>query len=202
MAKRAIRVTLAVLIFVVLVAAGLATYYLVRVKPIIRAGKQQGIIASVPDRPAVGGFGFTLEGGAKKTLADLRGKVVVIDVWATWCGTCRYTMPDTIALRNKYPRESVEVIGLDVDDKGWDKVKPFLQQHPEINYTMAVSSPAPSFLLQSIVDLNPLGKVSALPTVFVIDREGRVAGKFIEAGHEAEIDNLVASLLKNGDGPR
>jgi thiol-disulfide isomerase/thioredoxin len=174
----------------------LAAYYVVRVKPLIRAGKQQGVYTDVPVRSLVDGFGFATENGQKRSIADFTGKVVVVDVWATWCATCRYTMPNIIALRKKYPHESVAVIGLDVDDEGWDKVKPFLQQHPEINYTMAVPSPAPSFLFQSIVDLKPLGKVSALPTVFVIDRRGRLAGKFIEAGHESEIDELVARLLK------
>jgi hypothetical protein len=98
-------------------------------------------------------------------------------------------------LRNKYPAESVAIIGLNVDGEGWAKVRPFLQKHPEINYTIALPSPAPSFLLQSIVDLKPLGEVSAIPTVFVIDRQGRLAGKFIEAGHEHGIDDLVVKLL-------
>ena len=196
MAKRTLRVIIAVLILAVLTVGGLAAYYLIRVKPLIRAGKQQGIFTLVPERPSVGGFGFAVESGQKRSIEDLKGKVVVIDVWATWCGTCRYTMPSIIALRNKYSHESVEIIGLDVDDEGWAKVKPFLQKHPEVNYTMAIPSPAPSFLFQSIVDLKPLGKVSAVPTVFVIDRQGRLAGKFIEAGHEIEIDNLISRLLK------
>jgi thiol-disulfide isomerase/thioredoxin len=195
MAKRAVRATLVVLMGIVLLAAGAAGYYYVKVKPLIRAGKRQGIYADAATRISVGSFGFANEDGAKKTIADLNGKVVVVDVWATWCGTCIYTLPSIIALRNKYPDQSVEVIGLNVDNEGWAKVKPFLQKHPEINYTMALPSPSPSFLLQSIVDLRPLGEVSAIPTLFVIDRHGRLAGKFIEAGHEIEIDDLVATLL-------
>lgn len=179
----------------VLLAVGAVAYYLARVKPLIRAGRQQGIYTSVPVRPSVGGFGFATENGAKKSIADLKGKVVIVDVWATWCGTCIHSIPSIVALRNKYPDKSVEVIGLDVDDDGWAKVKPFLQKHPEINYTVALPSPAPSFLLQSLVDLKPLGEVSAIPTVFVIDRQGRLAGKFIESGHELEMDDLVARLL-------
>ena len=143
----------------------------------------------------MGGFGFAAESGPGKTIADLRGKVVVVDAWATWCPTCIYTIPSIVALRNKYPAESVEIIGLNVDDEGWVKAKPLLLKHPEINYTIALPYPALPFLLQSIVDLKPLGEVSAIPTVFVIDRQGRLAGKFIETGHEHEIDNLVASLL-------
>jgi thiol-disulfide isomerase/thioredoxin len=195
MAKRAVRVILAVLILIVVLIAGVAGYYFARVKPLIRAGKQQGIYFSVQDRLSVGAFTFAGKSGVKTSIADLRGKVVIVDVWATWCGTCLYSIPSNVALRNKYPEGSLEIIGLDVDNEGWAKVKPFLQQHPEINYTMALPSPAPSFLLQSIVDLKPLGEVSAIPTVFVIDRQGRLAGKFIESGHEREIDDLVARLL-------
>jgi thiol-disulfide isomerase/thioredoxin len=196
MRKRILRVLFAVFVLIVLILGGLATYYIVRVKPLIRAGKKQGVYSLVPARSSVAGFGYALENGHKNSIADLKGKVVVVDVWATWCGTCRYTMPSIIALRKKYPPDAVEVIGLDVDDEGWDKVRPFLRKHPEINYTIAVPLPAPSFLFQSIVDLKPLGKVSAIPTVFVIDRQGRLAGKFIETGHETEVDNLVAQLLQ------
>jgi thiol-disulfide isomerase/thioredoxin len=195
MANRAVKVIVGVITLIVILAVGLAGYYFVRVKPLIRAGKQQGVYAYAPDRISVGEFAFATESGAKKSIADLRGKVVIIDVWATWCGTCLQSIPSTVALRNKYPETSLEIIGLDVDDEGWAKVKPFLQKHSEINYTIALPSPAPSFLLQSIVDLKPLGKVSAIPTVFVIDRQGMLAGKFIEIGHEREIDELVAKLL-------
>jgi thiol-disulfide isomerase/thioredoxin len=196
MARRAGRAILAVFVIMIVLAAGAAGYYYIKVKPLIRAGKQQGIYASAPSRLAVGDFTFAAENGARKSIADLRGKVVVIDVWATWCGTCLQTIPRLVELRNKYPEASLNIIGLNVDDAGWGKAKPFLKKHPEINYVIALPSPAPSFLLQSIVDLKPLGEVSALPTVFVIDRQGRLAGKFIETGHEREIDNLVAGLLR------
>jgi thiol-disulfide isomerase/thioredoxin len=195
MANRAVRAIWVAFILIAVLAGGAAIYYFARVKPLIRAGKQQGVFISVPDRVSVGEFAFTTENGVKKSIADLRGKVVIVDVWATWCGTCIHSIPDIVALRNKYPATSLEIIGLDVDDEGWAKVKPFLQKHPEINYTIALPSPAPSFLLQSIVDLKPLGEVSALPTVFVIDRQGGLAGKFIETGHEREIDALAARLL-------
>jgi thiol-disulfide isomerase/thioredoxin len=181
--------------------AGAAGYYFAKVKPLIRAGKQQGIYASAPNRLAVGEFTFAAENGVKKSIGNFSGKVVVIDVWATWCGTCLQSIPGIVALRNKYPETSLAIIGLNVDDEGWAKAKPFLKKHPEINYAIAVPSPAPSFLLQSIVDLKPLGEVSALPTVFVIDKQGKLAGKFIETGHEQEIDNLVAGLLSE-PGPR
>jgi thiol-disulfide isomerase/thioredoxin len=184
-----------VLMLVVLLVIGIAGYYFGRVAPLIRAGKQEGVYASVSARTSVASFGFETENGTHQSIAGLKGKVVVVDVWATWCGTCLYSIPKVVALRNKYHDKPVAIIGLDVDDNGWAKVKPFLQKHPEINYTMAVPYPASTFLLQSIVDLNPLGNVSAIPTVFVVDRQGRLAGKFIETGHEQEVDDLVAKLL-------
>ena len=141
------------------------------------------------------GFQFETMDGTRESIAGLKGKVVVVDVWATWCGTCLYSIPKVIELRKKYQDKPVEILGVDVDDDGWAKVKPFLQKHPGINYTLAVPYPSSRFQLKSIVDLNPLGNVSAIPTVFVVDRQGKLAAKFIETGHEQELDDLIARLL-------
>jgi thiol-disulfide isomerase/thioredoxin len=195
MANRIVRSVSVILVVLVLLAAGIAGYYFLRVAPLIKRGKLEGISALAANRPTVADFGFETAGGAHQIIANFKGKVVVVDVWATWCGTCLYSIPKVVELRNKYPDESVEIIGLNVDNDGWAKAKPFLRKHPEINYTVAVPYPAPSFLLKSIVDLKPLGEVSAVPTFFVIDRHGRLAGKFIELGHEQEIEDLVARLI-------
>ena len=196
MTNRTAKAAYLILTIIVLIALGLTGYYFGKVKPLITAGKREGVYSSVSSRPVVTGFGFKTLNGAPQTIANLKGKVVVVDVWATWCGTCLYSIPKIVALRRKYQDQPVEIIGLDVDDEGWEKVKPFLQTHPEINYTLALPYPASSFQLKTIVDLKPLGSVSAIPTVFVVDRQGRLAGKFIETGHEAEMDDLIARLLR------
>ncbi len=195
MANRTTKAAYLILLLILLIALGLTGYYFCKVKPLITAGKQEGIYSSVSSRPIVTGFGFQTQDGTRKAIADLKGKVVIVDVWATWCGTCLYSIPKIIELRKKYRDQPVEIIGLDVDNEGWAKVKPFLQTHPGMNYTLAVPYPASSFQLRTIVDLKPLGNVSAIPTVFVVDRQGRLAGKFIETGHEQEMDALIAKLL-------
>jgi thiol-disulfide isomerase/thioredoxin len=196
MARRAIKTVLIILAVVVLFAIGAAGYYFGRIVPLIKAGKEHGIYNAVASRASAAGFGFEIQSGARKKIADLKGKVVVVDVWASWCGTCIYNIPKIIALRTKYPDQSVEIVGLNLDDNGWAKVKPFLKKHPEINYTIAVPSPAPSFLIETLVDLKPLGSVSVLPTIFVIDRSGALAGKFVSSRHEQEIDDLVSKLIE------
>ena len=190
--KRALVIALAA---VVLAVAAAAAYYYGRIAPLIEAGKKQGTFSAESSRPSVAAFGFAAEDGTHRTIRDLKGRVVVVDVWASWCVTCIASIPEVVSLHKKYVGQPIEIIGLNVDDEQWDKIKPFLKRFPEINYTIAVPSPAPSFLLQSIVDLSPLGKVSAIPTVFVIDKQGRLAGKFIELGHAQDIDDLVSRLL-------
>jgi thiol-disulfide isomerase/thioredoxin len=195
MAHRIIRSVSVLFIVLLLLAIGVAGYYFLRVAPLIKRGKLEGVSAAATDRLSVADFSFETAGGAQKKIADFKGKVIVIDVWATWCGTCLSSIPKVVELHNKYLDKPVKIIGLNVDDDGWAKAKPFLEKHPEINYEVAVPNPAPSFLLKSIVDLKPLGEVSAVPTFFVVDRHGRLAGKFIELGHEQEIDDLVAQLI-------
>jgi thiol-disulfide isomerase/thioredoxin len=196
MANRLRKAALSGLALVIIISIGLAGYYFGRIVPLIKAGKQQGIYSAASDRRTVAGFGFETLNGLRLSIENLRGKVVVIDVWATWCGTCIQSIPRIAELHQKYRGRPVEFIGVDVDDDGWEKVRPFLKKHPEILYTIAVPYPVSAFQFKTIVDLKPLGNVSAIPTVFVADREGRLAGKFVGLGHEKEIDRLIELLLQ------
>lgn len=178
----------------VILAAAVVLYHAVLV-PRISAGKAQGQFLNQGSRQDVHEFGFETARGIQ-SLAALRGNAVVVDVWATWCPPCIVGIPRVAALADKYRGRPVRVIGLSVDKNGWADVRPFLQKHPEINYTVAVPHPRPSFQLVTIVDLKPLGSVAAVPTVFVIDREGKLAAKFVGDDRYQEIDTFVAALLR------
>jgi thiol-disulfide isomerase/thioredoxin len=108
---------------------------------------------------------FTLSDldGKSVAFADLRGKVVLVNFWATWCPPCRAEIPDLIKLQEKY-RDKLVVIGVSEDEIPPEEVKAFATAQ-KMNYPVVMSTPEMSTIFKG---------VSALPTTFVIDREGRV----------------------------
>jgi thiol-disulfide isomerase/thioredoxin len=102
------------------------------------------------------------------SLASLRGKVTIVNFWATWCPPCRAEIPDLIALQQKY-RDQLQVIGVSEDEGGAEVVRKFVADH-QINYPVAMTSPEFERLFPG---------VSALPTSFLIDREGRIVQKHV-----------------------
>jgi thiol-disulfide isomerase/thioredoxin len=106
--------------------------------------------------------------GHDVSLAAFRGKVIIINFWATWCPPCRAEIPDLIALQDKY-RDQLQIIGISEDEESADVVKRFAIDN-KINYPIVMTTPE-------------LGKrfpgVSALPTSFIIDRESRVVQKHV-----------------------
>ncbi len=100
--------------------------------------------------------------------ASLRGKVVIVNFWATWCGPCRAEIPDLVALQEKY-KDTLQVIGISEDEAGVDVVRRFAAEH-RINYPVAMTTP-------EIEKLYP--GISALPTSFILDREQRVVQKHV-----------------------
>jgi thiol-disulfide isomerase/thioredoxin len=113
--------------------------------------------AAVPD--------FTVRDleGRTISLASLRGKVTVINFWATWCGPCRAEIPDLVALQEKY-RDTLQVVGISEDEASPEVVKRFAGDH-HVNYPIVMLTPE----LEKIFP-----GVSALPTSFILDREARV----------------------------
>jgi len=106
--------------------------------------------------------------GRDISIGDFRGKVVLINFWATWCGPCRAEIPDLIKLQEKY-RDRLQIIGISQDEVGPSEVKRFAVEHG-MNYPIVMSSP-------EIEKLFP--NIGALPTSFIVDRELRLVQKHV-----------------------
>lgn len=131
---------------------------------------------------------FTLESnqGNKITLNDLKGKVLILDFWATWCPPCKAAIPKLIELYNKYQGQGVEVIGIALDDR--DKVIKLIKEMG-INY--------PVLFDDQVTSKNY--EIQSIPTLFVIDQKGKQVHKeigFSEEGFKA-IEAKVNELLKD-----
>jgi len=106
--------------------------------------------------------------GRPISMAALRGKVVIVNFWATWCGPCRAEIPDLVALQEKY-RDQLQIIGISEDEGGPEVVRRFVAEH-QMNYPVVMSTPELERKFPGI---------GALPTSFVIDREARVVQKHV-----------------------
>ena len=109
---------------------------------------------------------FTLETmeGNTFTLSDQRGKVVVLNFWATWCGPCRKEIPDFIELHKEMKSEGVIFAGISLDEEGWEKVRPYANDM-EINYPIMVDDGNVS---------SQYGPIRAIPTTLIINKKGQV----------------------------
>lgn len=122
--------------------------------------------------------------GKPLSLADVRGKVVFLNFWATWCGPCRAEIPDLVDLQSRY-KDRLQIIGLDVDDDDATEIQEFVNQNG-INYPVAI---APDELRMQY------GGIPALPTSFVLDTEGRVVQKHVGLWDPALYEMEIRALL-------
>ena len=127
--------------------------------------------------------------GAKVSLADLKGKVVVVDFWATWCVPCLGEIPGYIELQNKYGKDGLVIIGVSLDQAGPKVVKKFAKEKA-VNYTLVMGSTD---------DLDALtGKPGAdivVPTTFLIGRDGKLVHAKRGAMPHEEYEAIVKRAL-------
>ncbi len=90
-------------------------------------------VATIKDRKTAPDFSLTDANGAKMKLSDLRGKVVLLNFWATWCGPCVIEIPWFESFEQQYKSKGFEVVGVSMDEDGWPAVKPFIAEH-KMNY--------------------------------------------------------------------
>lgn len=130
--------------------------------------------------------------GATVRLSDYRGKVVLLNFWATWCGPCKIEVPWFIEFEQANKDRGFAVIGVSMDEEGWAVVKPFLAEW-NVNYRT---------LLGDSMIAQLYGGVDALPTSFLIDRDGRVAsahqGLIGKSTYQNEIQELLSAQPGGG----
>jgi thiol-disulfide isomerase/thioredoxin len=144
----------------------------------------EAVIRFIRDPDAAPEFAVRGLDGRTVNLAAARGKVVLLNFWATWCGPCRMEVPDLVELQKKY-QDQLQVIGLVIDDADEDAVRKFAKRYA-INYPVAMATDEMRF---------QFGGVPALPTSFIIDAQGRVVQKHIGLRDPELYEMEVRALL-------
>jgi thiol-disulfide isomerase/thioredoxin len=129
---------------------------------------------------------FKLVDGESRKLADYSGKVLVVDLWATWCRPCRQEIPHLIEMANEYREKGVEVIGLTTEDPESDAqmVRDFSQQF-KINYPVGWAEPISEQLMN--------GR-DGIPQTIIIGRDGRVKRHFVGFNRSISVPQMKAAL--------
>ena len=173
------------------VAAGLAValaWVVISGKGIFStAGEAAGPGACDPSaKPA--NFNFTLKDVNNKdvSLASFKGKVILLDFWATWCGPCKIEIPWFMEFQQKYKDRGLVVVGISSDDTQ-DKLKPFVAAQ-QFNYV----------ILQGLGrdDVHDaFGPIWGLPTTFLISRDGKVCRKHMGLAPKEQFEREILGLL-------
>jgi peroxiredoxin len=125
--------------------------------------------------------------GNAVTSDQFKGKVVVLDFWATWCTPCKAEIPGYIELQKKYGADGLVFVGVSVDTDGQQIVKRFIKDHA-INYTIVLAGDSD---IQTA-----FGDISMIPTTFIIDREGRIRDKKVGKEDADAYEKQILAVLR------
>jgi thiol-disulfide isomerase/thioredoxin len=130
---------------------------------------------------------FSLESLEGKTmrLSDFRGKAVLLNFWATWCGPCKIEMPWFVELQQKYGSQGLQVVGVAMDDASKEDIAKFAQDMG-VNYPVLIGKEAVG---------DSYGGIPALPETFFIGRDGKVVDKILGLRGKAEIEDAIKKAL-------
>jgi thiol-disulfide isomerase/thioredoxin len=136
---------------------------------------------------------FSLESLDGKTLrlSDFRGKAVLLNFWATWCGPCKIEMPWFVDLQNQYGSQGLQIVGVAMDDGSKEDIAKFAKDMG-VNYPILIGK-------DSVGD--QYGGVPALPQSFLITRDGKIVDKIVGLRGKSEIEDAIRKALNTRPAP-
>ena len=132
--------------------------------------------------------------GKDVSLASLKGKVVLVNFWATWCEPCQVEIPWMINFQKKYADKGFTLLGVAMDEEGKSVVEPYVHK-PQFDVEVHSLTMNYPIVLGDDDLAGKFGGLLGLPTTFVITREGKIAKRYIGLASEADLDKLIQSLL-------
>ncbi len=130
-------------------------------------------------------FTVNLVNGEEFTLSEQEDKVVLLNIWATWCAPCHEETPDLVELYNKYKDQGLIVLGVSIDKQGESVVKPFMEKY-DVNYPVVIDD-------GTIMD--KYGPTMSIPTTYIIGRDGNLDYFAVGAITNKELEPRIRQLL-------
>ena len=144
-----------------------------------------------PSPPSIGkpapDFSLTDSSDTPIKLSAYKGKVILLDFWATWCGGCKVEIPWYVEFQNKYRDAGLSAIGVSMDADGWKSVKPFLAEH-KLNYPVVIGND----------DLGEQFGLVNMPLTLLIDRNGNIAESHAGVVDKDSFEAKIRGLLQAG----
>lgn len=137
------------------------------------------------ERPPAPDFQLLDIQGVKRKLSDFRGKVVLLNFWATWCAPCRSEIPALKRVHRDYQARGLAVVSVAMDDRGWAAVTPFVTGF-QVDYPV---------LLGNAAVARQYGGLKTLPHTLFLDRDGRIVASHEAALSEAHLRKIAETLL-------
>ncbi len=122
--------------------------------------------------------------GNNVRLSDYRGKVVLLEFWATWCPPCRASIPGIEKIFKTYKDKGLVVLAVSLDEGGWDSVKSFIASNG-MTYTV----------LKGNEDISASYQVRTIPMILIVDKEGRISKRYLGFGNEEDLEKDIKTIL-------
>jgi len=145
------------------------------------------LVYPAPNTEKAPPFSLKKSDGETITLSSLRGKVVILNFWATWCGPCRAEIPGFVEVYQQYKLKGLEIVGVALDSDGWKAVTPFVEKY-DIKYTVVMGDEE---------TIQRYGGINAIPTTVIIDRKGDIVARHVGYMSKGDLINALNGLLQN-----
>lgn len=152
-----------------------------QVRQAVQQAMQQSRYPQAPD------FELVDLNGKPVRLSDYKGKMIILDFWATWCPPCRAEIPSFVKLYSEYKDKGLVIIGVSLDREGPDVVREFAKNF-KMNYPVVMGD---------MKTVSAYGGIEAIPTTFIINKKGQIVDRFVGYRDENTFRNEIARWLLN-----